>query len=135
MKSLLFHPRGRRNSPILQKFRLPSVFPAVELGFSLFSPATQIFHIQFLCNENQRKPPWEIPLKQAFRSIALALLLGSASLSYAQLEGSKPDTQPVNHPVPAIQDTETPAQRDTRMQWRRETRFGMVIHSGLYSIP
>jgi alpha-L-fucosidase len=74
-------------------------------------------------------------LKQACRSIATALLLASASLSYAQLEGSKPDTQPVNHPAPAIQDTETPAQRDARMQWWREARFGMFIHWGLYSIP
>jgi alpha-L-fucosidase len=74
-------------------------------------------------------------LNQAFRSIAATLLLASAPLSYAQLEGSKPDTQAVNHPVPAIQDTETPAQRDARMQWWREARFGMFIHWGLYSIP
>ena len=74
-------------------------------------------------------------MNQAFRSIAITLLLASPSLSYAQLEGSKPDTQPVNHPVSAIQDTETPAQRDARMQWWREARFGMFIHWGLYSIP
>jgi alpha-L-fucosidase len=74
-------------------------------------------------------------LNQAFRSIAITLLLASASLSYAQLEGTKPETQAVNHPVPAIQDTETPAQRDARMQWWREARFGMFIHWGLYSIP
>ena len=29
---------------------------------------------------------------------------------------------------------ETPAQRDARMQWWREARFGMFIHWGLYSI-
>ena len=63
------------------------------------------------------------------------VVLGAASLSYAQLEGTKPDTQAANHPVPAIQDTETPAQRDARMQWWREARFGMFIHWGLYSIP
>ncbi len=71
----------------------------------------------------------------AHRSIATALLLAVSSLSYAQLEGSKQDTQAVNHPVPAIQDTETPAQRDARMEWWREARFGMFIHWGLYSIP
>ncbi len=38
------------------------------------------------------------------------------------------------HPVPAIQDTETPAEKDARMQWFREARFGMFIHWGLYSI-
>ena len=37
--------------------------------------------------------------------------------------------------MPAIQDTETPAQRDARMHWWREARFGMFIHWGLYSIP
>jgi alpha-L-fucosidase len=68
-------------------------------------------------------------LNQAFRSIATALLLGSASLSYAQLEGSKSDSQPVNHPVRAIQDTETPAQREARMEWWREARFGMFTAS------
>ncbi len=47
------------------------------------------------------------------------------------------DTIPVaaNHPVPAIQDTETAAQRDARLHWWREARFGMFIHWGLYSIP
>lgn len=71
----------------------------------------------------------------AYRSIATLALLASASLSYAQLEGSKHDMRPADHPVPAIQDTETPAQRDARMEWWREARFGMFIHWGLYSIP
>src|SRR5688500_1419660 len=31
--------------------------------------------------------------------------------------------------------TETPAQRDARMKWWREARFGMFIHWGLYAIP
>src|SRR5437899_2957701 len=30
---------------------------------------------------------------------------------------------------------ETPAQRDVRMQWWRDARFGMFIHWGLYSVP
>jgi alpha-L-fucosidase len=74
-------------------------------------------------------------VKTAHRSIAIALLFAAGSMSYAQLEASKADTQAVNHPVPAIQDTETPAQRDARMGWWREARFGMFIHWGLYSIP
>ena len=32
-------------------------------------------------------------------------------------------------------DTETAAQRDQRMQWWREARFGMFVHWGLYAIP
>ena len=31
--------------------------------------------------------------------------------------------------------TETPEQRDARMAWWREARFGMFIHWGLYAIP
>jgi alpha-L-fucosidase len=30
---------------------------------------------------------------------------------------------------------ETPAQRDARMNWWREARFGMFIHWGVYSVP
>jgi alpha-L-fucosidase len=74
-------------------------------------------------------------LKPACRSIATAFLIAAGTLSYGQLQGSRPDTTPVNHPVPAIQDTETKAQRDARMEWWREARFGMFIHWGLYSIP
>src|SRR6476469_1866955 len=35
----------------------------------------------------------------------------------------------------APQDTETPAQRDARMKWWREAKFGMFIHWGVYSVP
>jgi len=38
-------------------------------------------------------------------------------------------------PVAAIQDTETKAQRDARMAWWREARFGLFIHWGLYAVP
>jgi alpha-L-fucosidase len=31
--------------------------------------------------------------------------------------------------------SETPAQRDARMAWFREARFGMFIHWGLYAVP
>lgn len=30
---------------------------------------------------------------------------------------------------------ETPAQRDARMKWWREARFGMFVHWGVYSVP
>jgi alpha-L-fucosidase len=42
---------------------------------------------------------------------------------------------PAPHPVPSIQDTETKDQRDARMAWWREAKFGMFIHWGVYSIP
>ena len=54
--------------------------------------------------------------------------------AWAQLEGSHIPIA-ATHPVPSIQDTETPAQNAERMKWYREARFGMFIHWGLYAIP
>ena len=64
-----------------------------------------------------------------------AALIAAAPLSNAQLETSPPIPVSNTHPVAAVQDTETVAQRDARMAWWREARFGMFIHWGLYSIP
>jgi alpha-L-fucosidase len=52
----------------------------------------------------------------------------------AQVEGEHIGTSP-RHPVPSIQDKETPAEKNERMKWFREARFGMFIHWGLYAIP
>jgi len=68
--------------------------------------------------------------------LALTAALLAATAGRAQLAGEtfyKPDAPP--HPIPSIQDTETPAQKDARMEWWRQARFGMFIHWGLYSIP
>jgi len=54
--------------------------------------------------------------------------------SVAQIEGEHIKVS-ASHPVAAIQDKESVAQRDARMAWWREARFGMFIHWGLYSIP
>jgi alpha-L-fucosidase len=64
--------------------------------------------------------------------LAFAFVL--PSLTHAQLAGEHIATA-AKHPVAAVQDTETAAQRDSRMTWWREARFGMFIHWGLYSIP
>lgn len=37
-------------------------------------------------------------------------------------------------PLAAAQQTESPAQRDARMQWWREARFGLFIHWGVYAV-
>lgn len=37
--------------------------------------------------------------------------------------------------MPALPSTETTAERDQRMKWWREARFGMFIHWGLYAVP
>jgi alpha-L-fucosidase len=51
-------------------------------------------------------------------------------------------TQPTHAQAPAVKTvsvdphaTETKAQRDARMKWWREAKFGMFIHWGLYSVP
>ena len=67
-------------------------------------------------------------------SVAMTLLFSITSASHAQIEGEQIETN-AHHPVAAIQDTETTVQRDSRMAWWREARFGMFIHWGLYSIP
>ena len=61
-------------------------------------------------------------------------LVASPLATRAQIEGEHINTS-TNHPIASIQDTETAAQRDARMRWWREARFGMFIHWGLYSIP
>ncbi|HEY1987693.1 MAG TPA: alpha-L-fucosidase [Terracidiphilus sp.] len=53
---------------------------------------------------------------------------------WAQVEGEHIQTNAA-HPVHAVQDTETATQKNARMQWFREARFGMFIHWGLYAIP
>lgn len=37
--------------------------------------------------------------------------------------------------LPAIVRDETPAQREARLKWYREARFGMFIHWGVYAVP
>jgi alpha-L-fucosidase len=68
------------------------------------------------------------------RAVAL-LLTTSAIFAPIRRASAQQSAQQSTHPVPSIQDTETPAQRDARMAWWREARFGMFIHWGLYSIP
>ena len=61
-----------------------------------------------------------------------AILAAPIPMTHAQNPAA---AAPVPHPVPSIQDSETAAQKDARMAWWRQARFGMFIHWGLYSIP
>jgi alpha-L-fucosidase len=54
------------------------------------------------------------------RSLVLALLLGTTVATRLAAQGSV---------------TETAAQKDARMKWWRDARFGMFIHWGLYVVP
>ncbi|MGD8451505.1 MAG: alpha-L-fucosidase [Phycisphaerae bacterium] len=57
--------------------------------------------------------------------LAMAFLLLAGGLCRAQTTKSEVPSMP----------TETRAERDARMAWWREARFGMFIHWGLYAIP
>jgi alpha-L-fucosidase len=70
--------------------------------------------------------------RSLFAVTAMLFVLPYCAVS--QVEGEKIPVSST-HSVAAIQDTETAAQRDARMAWWREARFGMFIHWGLYSIP
>ncbi len=65
---------------------------------------------------------------------ASGLAIGETARGWAQVQGEQYQRSH-KHPVPPIQDTETRAQKNARLQWFREARFGMFIHWGLYSIP
>jgi alpha-L-fucosidase len=65
---------------------------------------------------------------------ATGLAIGEVLPALAQVQGEHINSSS-KHPVPSIQDTETPAQKNQRMKWFREARFGMFIHWGLYAIP
>src|SRR5690348_9094260 len=59
-------------------------------------------------------------------SLALALLLFPAARA-ADTNAAASNSDPYAH--------ETTSQRNARMQWWREARFGMFIHWGVYSVP
>ncbi len=62
------------------------------------------------------------------RLIALTVCATVFASTFAQADGETGvDTNSIIH--------ESPAQRDARMKWWREARFGLFIHWGLYSVP
>lgn len=63
-----------------------------------------------------------------------ATLLTSASLAAVTLNALPASAQNPNASIDP-RASETKAQRDERMKWWREARFGMFIHWGIYSIP
>ena len=56
------------------------------------------------------------------KNILLVVALLAAAVPFAELHADDPA------PLP-----ETPQERDARMQWFRDAKFGMFIHWGLYS--
>ena len=80
------------------------------------------------------------------KPIILLFFLAAASLTHAATTNSEPSaTTPTvmptpppavdpNHPVSSVPG-ESKEQRDDRMAWWRDAKFGMFIHWGVYSVP
>src|SRR5690348_10654241 len=62
------------------------------------------------------------------KTVILAALTGCLIFAGVTARAAEPDSaDPYAH--------ETQQQRDARMKWWREARFGMFIHWGVYSVP
>jgi alpha-L-fucosidase len=103
---------------------------SVQVGMTLFSSFTRgnegLYYQLSIINYQLRDMNISKCLRR-FAPAALALLLTSCKTSVA------PGPLAAAHPDPYA--NETPAQRDARMKWWREARFGMFIHWGVYSVP
>ena len=68
---------------------------------------------------------------------SLARAVQTNTEATAEAPASMPSPTPAadpNHPLSSVPG-ETKAQRDTRMGWWRDAKFGMFIHWGVYSVP
>ena len=76
------------------------------------------------------------------KTLALAILVGSL-ITGAARAGAVESTNvaadvggvTLEQSAPAVKVVETPAQRDARMAWWREAKFGLFLHWGIYSVP
>lgn len=75
--------------------------------------------------------PLPQPLQNRFR------FLGIFTLAAGLFAGQKSIAADATNAAPSVAPyaEETPAQRDARMAWWRDARFGMFIHWGVYSVP
>jgi alpha-L-fucosidase len=66
--------------------------------------------------------------KKAILNLIVCVILGIVSVCVAQAQsGTRGPAE--------VPSAETKEQRDARMKWWREARFGMFIHWGIYSVP
>jgi alpha-L-fucosidase len=59
----------------------------------------------------------------------------SAGIIFGAPAGRAADDNTKGEPAKEAVKTETKAERDQRMKWWRDARFGMFIHWGIYSVP
>src|SRR5208283_4202630 len=78
----------------------------------------------------------ESTMRAATLPLGLAVILWCLALARAPAVAEDAPAQ-AGPQAPSLDPyaNETPAQRDTRMKWWREARFGMFIHWGVYSVP
>ncbi len=70
--------------------------------------------------------------RMLMRLVALLILIGCIGTCSGQSNASDQPAKQGDDSA-ANPSSETPQQRDARMQWWREARFGMFVHWGLYS--
>jgi alpha-L-fucosidase len=75
-----------------------------------------------------------MPIPSSTLSRRGLLRAAGATAAVAQLGALPAKGQPAAPPVPPGPTTSTIADRDRRMQWWHEARFGMFVHFGLYSV-
>lgn len=67
--------------------------------------------------------------------ILAALALGPAAIAANQPPAGAAEGVTVDPAAPTVAAAETAAQRDARMAWWREAKFGLFLHWGVYAVP
>lgn len=81
----------------------------------------------------------EVVLRDIVRQVLVSLqrvaMIAAAVVTGGLAWGGQALAADGEPPAGAHDRTESPAERDARMAWWREARFGMFIHWGLYALP
>jgi len=109
-------------------------------------PIIEIVASSFKLRANARGPKKRFPInsllmKQCLRRLPLRHTLGLLLLGCTLQQASAANLTAIEDAegveldlsAPIVQKTETPEQRNARMAWWREARFGMFIHWGVYA--
>jgi alpha-L-fucosidase len=74
-------------------------------------------------------------MNNCFRTFSIVALVLVTVILFATSSSSQKLTNNTTLNVAPMPPTETAGERDQRMKWWREARFGMFIHWGLYAVP
>ena len=70
-----------------------------------------------------------------FFGMAMVTCVIAMSLSFTHAGAGEVSGVTLEQSEPSERVAETPAQRDARMAWWREAKFGLFLHWGIYSVP